>query len=103
MGDGIEAFRRAEDGELTLQVLDVGEFVIREPATGHRRLAFQETFGSFRDVAPRVAAAAGLANRGAISRALGDLDSATRDLEMALTEFRALGDERAEAQTLGRL
>jgi predicted ATPase/DNA-binding SARP family transcriptional activator len=104
MDAALAAFRSADPGEpATLQVLDLGEIVVPEPATGGSRLLFQETFGSFRDVGPATAAAYVLGNRGMLARVLGDLDGAAADLDASHAEFLALGDERGTAQALGRL
>jgi predicted ATPase/DNA-binding SARP family transcriptional activator len=100
----LAAFRAAEPGEpTTLQVLDLGEMILPEPATGGHRLVFQETFGSFREVRPPTAAAYAMGNRGMLARVLGNLDDAEADLEASLAEFQAMGDERGAAQALGRL
>jgi tetratricopeptide (TPR) repeat protein len=103
----IEAFQQATnegDAEApTIDYLNIGEFVVPDAATGRHRLLFEETFGPFRDVSAAVAAASARANRGAMLRILGDPIGARRDLEAALAEFDALGDERGRAQTLGRL
>jgi predicted ATPase/DNA-binding SARP family transcriptional activator len=103
----IEAFQHAANGAAsdapTIDYLNVGEFVVREPATGRHRLVFEETFGPFRDVSAAVGAASARANRGAMLRIIGDPIGARENLEAALAEFEALGDERGRAQTLGRL
>jgi predicted ATPase/DNA-binding SARP family transcriptional activator len=105
--EAIEAFQRAAtragNEAATLDFLNIGEFVVPEPATGRHRLLFEETFGPFRDVSAAVAAASARANRGAMRRILGDPIGARSDLEASLAEFDALGDERGQAQTLGRL
>jgi predicted ATPase/DNA-binding SARP family transcriptional activator len=103
----IEAFRLAmhghDDEASTIDFLNIGEFVVPDSVTGRHRLLFEETFGPFRDVPAAVAAASARANRGAMLRILGDPIGARRDLEASLAEFEALGDERGQAQTLGRL
>jgi predicted ATPase/DNA-binding SARP family transcriptional activator len=99
----VALFRVAPPDELTPQVLDIGEVMVDEPATGGRRLAFQETFGSFRDQPPVVAAAFGLGNLGMLARAAGEDVRAASLFEAALAEFERLGEERAIAHTLGRL
>jgi predicted ATPase/DNA-binding SARP family transcriptional activator len=104
MDAALTAFRSTEPGgPSTLQVLDFGEIVVPEPATGGRRLAFQETFGSFREVGPATAAAYVLGNRGMLARVLNDVDAAAAALGASLAAFRALADERGVAQALGRL
>jgi predicted ATPase/DNA-binding SARP family transcriptional activator len=104
MTESIAAFEAATpDHPPTPQVLDLSEVVLPEPATGGERLVFQETFGSFRDVPPRVGASYARANRGVLARLSGNVDAAAADLETSLAEFRELGDERAIAHTIARL
>ncbi len=84
-------------------MLDLGEILVPQPETGSARMAFQETFAPFQDVACRTAVGYVLANRGMLSRVSGDPEGAKRDLEESLALFRAVGDERAIAHALGRL
>jgi predicted ATPase/DNA-binding SARP family transcriptional activator len=89
--------------ELTPPMLDLGEILVPQPETGALRMAFQETFAPFQDVASRTAVGYVLANRGMMRRVSGDLEGATRDMEESLALSRAIGDERAVAHALGRL
>jgi predicted ATPase/class 3 adenylate cyclase len=102
--ESLELFRSQPDpSDLAPSLLDVGELLVREPATGTLRMAFQETISSFLDVPCRTAVGSVLANLGVIARADGDLGTARASLEEALAVFELLADERAIAQTLGRL
>lgn len=92
-----------ETTELTPPMLDLGEILVPQPETGALRMAFQETFAPFQDVASRTAVGYVLANRGMMRRVSGDLEGATRDMEESLALSRAIGDERAVAHALGRL
>ena len=89
--------------ELTPPMLDLGEILVPQPDTGALRMAFQETFAPFQDVATRTAVGYVLANRGMMRRVSGDLEGAKRDMEESLELSRAIGDERAVAHALGRL
>ena len=89
--------------ELTPPMLDLGEILVPQPETGALRMAFQETFAPFQDVASRTAVGYVLANRGMMRRVSGDLGGAMRDMEESLELSRAIGDERAVAHALGRL
>jgi predicted ATPase len=89
--------------ELTPPMLDLGEILVPQPETGAVRMAFQETFAPFQDVATRTAVGYVLANRGMMRRVFGDLEGAIRDMEESLELSRAIGDERAVAHALGRL
>ena len=84
-------------------MLDLGEILVPQPETGALRMAFQETFAPFQDVASRTAVGYVLANRGMMRRVSGDLEGAMHDIEESLELFRAIGDERAIAHALGRL
>ncbi|MEA2549129.1 MAG: hypothetical protein QOE42_1727, partial [Chloroflexota bacterium] len=88
---------------LTPPMLDLGEILVPQPETGALRMAFQETFAPFQDVASRTAVGYVLANRGMMRRVSGDLEGAMRDMEESLKLSRAIGDERAVAHALGRL
>ena len=72
-------------------------------SSGSMRMAFQETFAPFHDVACPTAVGYALANRGMMRRLSGDLDGAVRDIDESLAIFRGIGDERAIAHALGRL
>ena len=64
-------------------MLDIGEIVV--PRAGVAvRMAFQETFTPFHDIACRTAVGYVLANRGMMSRVSGDLDGAVRDTKESL-------------------
>jgi len=89
--------------EVTPPMLDLGEILVPQQETGALRMAFQETFAPFQDVASRTAVGYVLANRGMMRRVSGDFEGAVRDIEESLTLFRAIGDERAIAHALGRL
>jgi predicted ATPase/DNA-binding SARP family transcriptional activator len=89
--------------EVTPPMLDLGEILVPQPETGALRMAFQETFAPFQDVASRTAVGYVLANRGMMRRVSGDFEGAMRDIEECLDLFRAIGDERAIAHALGRL
>jgi len=89
--------------EVTPPMLDLGEILVPQPETGAPRMAFQETFAPFQDIATGTAVGYVLANRGMMRRVAGDFDGATRDIEECLDLFRAIGDERAIAHALGRL
>jgi predicted ATPase/DNA-binding SARP family transcriptional activator len=89
--------------EVTPPMLDLGEILVPQPETGVVRMAFQETFVPFHDIACRTAVGYALANRGMMSRQSGDLEGARRDIEESLAVFRTIGDERAIAHALGRL
>jgi predicted ATPase/DNA-binding SARP family transcriptional activator len=89
--------------ELTPPMLDLGEILVPQPETGALRMAFQETFAPFQDVATRTAVGYVLANRGMMRRVSGDLEGAMRDMEESLELSRAIGDERVVAHALGRL
>jgi len=84
-------------------MVDLGEIVVPEPVTGSMRMAFQETFAPFHDVACPTAVGYALANRGMMRRLSGDLDGAVRDIDESLAIFRTIGDDRAIAHALGRL
>ena len=84
-------------------MLDIGEILVPQPEIGVARMAFQETFTPFHDIACRTAVGYVLANRGMMSRVSGDLDGAMRDTKESLDLFRTIGDERAIAHALGRL
>jgi predicted ATPase/DNA-binding SARP family transcriptional activator len=89
--------------ELTPPMLDLGEILVPQPETGAVRMAFQETFAPFQDIATPTAVAYVLANRGMMRRMFGDIEGAMRDMEESLELSRAIGDERAVAHVLGRL
>ena len=89
--------------QVTPPMLDLGEILLPQPETGAVRMAFQETFAPFQDVASRTAVGYVLANRGMMRRVSGDFEGAVRDIEESLELFRAISDERAIAHALGRL
>ena len=93
----------SEAADLAPPMIDLGEILVPQRETRTLRMAFQETFAPFQDVACRTAVGYVLANRGMLSRVSGDLESARRDLAESLDLFRAIGDERAVAHALGRL
>jgi predicted ATPase len=102
--ESLNLFRRLpQTRELTPPMLDLGEILVPQPETGAMRMAFQETFAPFQDVATRTAVGYVLANRGMMRRMSGDLEGAMRDMEESLEVSRAIGDERAIAHALGRL
>ncbi len=92
-----------EDTDVAPPMVDLGEIVVPQAQTGAARLAFQETFAPFQDIACPTAVGYVLANRGMMSRLSGDFSGAKRDIEEAVALFRAIGDERAIAHALGRL
>jgi predicted ATPase len=96
---------RAQSGtsDVAPSMLDIGEILVPQPEIGVARMAFQETFTPFHDLACRTAVGYVLANRGMMSRVSGDLDGAMRDTKESLDLFRTIGDERAIAHALGRL
>jgi hypothetical protein len=104
IGKSLTLFRAlSQTTELTPPMLDLGEILVPQPETGAPRMAFQETFAPFQDIASRTAVGYVLANRGMMRRVSGDFEGAMRDIEESLDLFRAIGDERAIAHALGRL
>jgi predicted ATPase len=93
----------SETRKVTPPMLDLGEILVPQPETGGVRMAFQETFAPFQDVATRTAVGYVLANRGMMRRVSGDLEGAMRDMQESLELSRAIGDERAIAHALGRV
>jgi tetratricopeptide (TPR) repeat protein len=89
--------------KVTPPMLDLGEILVPQPETGVVRMAFQETFAPFQDVATRTAVGYVLANRGMMRRVSGDLEGAMHDMQESLELSRAIGDERAVAHALGRV
>ena len=104
VGESLALFRASSQTmEVAPPMLDLGEILVPQPESGAVRMAFQETFAPFQDVASRTAVGYALANRGMMRRVSGDLEGARRDIEESLDLFRAIGDERAIAHALGRL
>ncbi len=102
--ESLDLFRSlAQSAELAPTMVDIGEVLVPQPQTGSIRMAFQETFAPFHDVACGVAVGHVLANRGMMARLAGNPAGARQDLGEALALFRAIGDDRAVAHALSRL
>ncbi len=100
----LEAFRAlADTPQVAPALMDVGEFVVPQPATDGFRLVWEETFSPFQDVPCATAFGFALANQAMFARTEGDLDRARGLMEESLALFEALGDDRAIGQALGRL
>ena len=85
-------------------MVDIGEILVPQPEIGVARMAFQETFTPFHDIACRTAVGYVLANRGMMSRAVGRprRGDARHEREPRICSA-SIGDERAIAHALGRL
>jgi predicted ATPase/DNA-binding SARP family transcriptional activator len=90
----------ANPGEVVPPMLDLGEAVVVDPATGTPRLVFEQTFAPFRDMSAREALGHLRLSQARLARQAGRQDRARVAIDDAQALFRADHDERGIADAL---